>query len=60
MDSSKHSWSGILVQYEEQTKGDGTKIKIPHPITYQSGEFKGSQKNWGTKTKEAYAIYLSF
>ena len=34
MDSSKHSWSGILIQYSEQTKDNGTKIKIPHPITY--------------------------
>ena len=28
MDSSKHSWSDILVQYAEQTKDDGTRIKI--------------------------------
>ena len=34
MDSSKHSLSGIIIQYSEQTKDDGTKIKIPHPITY--------------------------
>ena len=59
-DSSKHSWSGILVQYWEQTKDNGTKIKIPHPITYQRGKFQGSQKNWSTLTKEAYAIYTSF
>ena len=41
MDSSKHSLSGILVQYAKQTKDD-TKIKIPHHITYQSGTFQGS------------------
>ena len=30
-----------------------------HPITYVSGLFKGSQLNWVTLTKEAYAIYMS-
>ena len=59
-DSSKISWSGILVQYAEQAVDDGTKIKIPHPITFQNGNLHGSQKNWGTLTKEAYAIYMSF
>ena len=36
------------------------KIKeILHPITYTSGLFRGSQLNWATLTKEAYAIYMS-
>ena len=39
-DSSKHSWSGILVQYTKQIREDGTKFKIPHSITYQSGTFQ--------------------
>ena len=30
-----------------------------HPITYVSGLFRGSQLNWATLTKEAYAIYMS-
>ena len=60
MDSSKHSWSGILVEYTEYTREDGTKLKVPHPITYQSGTFQGSQKNWSPLTKEAYTIYISF
>ena len=30
-----------------------------HPITYVSGLFCGSQLNWATLTKEAYAIYMS-
>ena len=30
-----------------------------YPITYVSGLFKGSQLNWATLTKEAYAIYMS-
>ena len=47
------------MQYTEHIKEDGTKLKIPHPITYQSVVFQGSQKNWSTLTKEAYAIYMS-
>ena len=30
-----------------------------HPVTYVSGLFQGSQLNWATLTKEAYAIYMS-
>ena len=59
-DSSKHSWSGVLVQYSEQKQENGTKLNISYPITYKSGTFQGSQKNWSTLTKEAYAIYMSF
>ena len=59
-DSSKHSWSGILIQHSDQTKDNWTKIKIPHPITYQSRTFQGSTKNWSILIKEAYAIYMSF
>ena len=32
---------------------------MDHPITYISGLFRGSQLNWATLTKEAYAIYMS-
>ena len=38
---------------------DGKNVKILHPISYQSGLFKGSQLNWAHLTKEAYAIYMS-
>ena len=38
---------------------DGKTVKILHPISYQSGLFKGSQLNWGCLTKEAYTIYMS-
>ena len=31
MDSSKHVWSGILIQYAEQIKKDGSKLKNPTP-----------------------------
>ena len=57
-DASKYVWSCVLTQeYEHEIEG---KIKkIHHPITSASGLFKGSQINWATLTKEAYAIYLS-
>ena len=32
---------------------------MDYPITYVSGLFRGSQLNWATLTKEAYAIYMS-
>ena len=38
---------------------DGKITKVLHPITYQSGLFKGSQLNWACLTREAYAIYIS-
>ena len=57
-DASKYAWSCVLTQeYEYEIE---VKIKqIYYPITYASGLFKGSQINWATLTKEAYAIYMS-
>ena len=49
-DASKYAYASILTQHN-----DGT----DHPITYVSGLFRGSQLNWATLTKEAYAIYMS-
>ena len=49
-DASKYAYAGVLTQ-----DIDGT----DHPITYVSGLFRGSQLNWATLTKEAYAIYMS-
>ena len=49
-DASKYAYAGVLTQHT-----DGT----DHPITYVSGLFCGSQLNWATLTKEAYAIYMS-
>ena len=49
-DASKYAYVGVLTQ-----NCDGT----DHPITYVSGLFCGSQLNWATLTKEAYAIYMS-
>ena len=57
-DASKYAWSCVLTQeYEHEIEG---KIKkIHHTITCASGLFEGSQVNWATLTKEAYAIYMS-
>ena len=49
-DASKYTYAGILTQHNNGTD---------HPITYISGLFRGSQLNWATLTKEAYAIYMS-
>ena len=57
-DASKYVWSCILMQ-EYTHEIDGKTVKILHPISYQSGLFKGSQLNWACLTKEAYAIYMS-
>ena len=57
-DASKSTWSCVLTQ-EYTHEIDGKIVKILHPISYQSGLFKGSQLNWACLTKEAYAIYMS-
>ena len=49
-DASKYTYAGVLTQHNNGTD---------HPITYMSGLFRGSQLNWATLTKEAYAIYMS-
>ena len=49
-DTSKYAYTGVLTQSIDSTD---------HPITYVSGLFRGSQLNWATLTKEAYAIYMS-
>ena len=46
-------------KYEYTHDIEGKTVKILHPISYQSGLFKGSQLNWACLTKEAYAIYMS-
>ena len=49
-DTSKYAYAGVLTQHDNGTD---------HPVTYVSGLFRGSQLNWATLTKEAYAIYMS-
>ena len=68
-DASKYGWAGLLTQpYEEIDKSNQSTANIDaspketviyHPVAYISGLFRGSQPNWATLTKEAYAIYLS-
>ena len=56
-DDSKYAWAGVLTQrYVHEIEGKDKEIY--HPITYLSGLFRGSQLNWATLTKEAYAIYM--
>ena len=50
IDASKYAYAGILTQHSNGTD---------HPITYVSRLFRGSQLNWATLKKEAYAIYMS-
>ena len=57
-DASKYAWACVLTQ-EHEHEIEGKVKKVLHPITYASGLFKGSQINWATLTKEAYAIYMS-
>ena len=56
-DASKAMWSAILMQDQNTVTSDSLDLQ---PIAYQSGTFKGSQLNWATLTKEAYAIYMAF
>ena len=49
-DASKYAYAGMLTQHSNGTD---------HPITYVSGLFRGSQLNWATLKKEAYANYMS-
>ena len=46
----KYAYAGVLTQHTNGTD---------NPITYVSGLFCGSQLNWATLTKEAYANYMS-
>ena len=57
-DASKYAWACVLTQEKTHTIGE-KEVKIPHPITYISGLFRGSPMNWACLTKEAYAIYMS-
>ena len=60
-DSSKHSWSGILILYHENVKEDGTIVNVPHPIKYQTWHISKVLKRIGVHwSKEAHAIYMSF
>ena len=56
-DASKYVWAGVLTQpYTEEME---RAITVHHPVTYVSGLFRGSQLNWATLIREAYAIYMS-
>ena len=54
-DASGIGLAGVLTQEFEDDKGK----KKHHPISYVSGQFRGSQQNWVAFTKEANAIYMA-
>ena len=56
-DASKFSWAGVLTQ-SHTTVIDG-KSTTTDPVAFVSGLFRGSQLNWATLMKEAFAIYMS-
>ena len=57
-DTSKFGWAGVLTQ-SHTTVIDGKSTTTDHPVTFVSGLFRGSQLNWVTLMKEAFAIYMS-
>ena len=57
-DASKFSWAGVLTQ-SHTTVIDGKSTTTDHPVAFVSGLFRGSQLNWATLMKEAFAIYMS-
>ena len=57
-DASKFGWAGVLTQ-SHTTVIDGKSTTTDHQVTFVSGLFRGSQLNWATLTKEAFAIYMS-
>ena len=57
-DAAEYSWAGVLTQ-THMSIIDGKEITMDHPVLYVSGLFCGSQLNWATLIKEAYAIYMS-
>ena len=57
-DASKVGWAGVLTQ-SHTTVIDGKSTTTNHPVTFVSGLFGGSQLNWATLMKEAFAIYMS-
>ena len=57
-DASKLGWAGVLTRLHT-TVIDGKSITTDHPVAFVSGLFRGSQLNWATLMKEAFAIYMS-
>ena len=56
-EASKLSWAGVLTQCHT-TVIDGKSTTTDHPVAFVSGLFRGSQLNWASLMKEAFAIYM--
>ena len=57
-DASKYAWAWVSTQVYVHII-EGKERTLLNPITYMSGLLWGSQLNWATLAKEAYAIYMS-
>ena len=57
-DASKYGWVRVLTQ-SHTTDIDGKSVTTGHPVAFVSGLFRGSQLDWASLTKEAFAIYMS-
>ena len=57
-DASKYGWVEVLNQ-SHTTDIDGKSVNTDHPVAFVSGLFRGSQLDWATLMKEAFAIYMS-
>ena len=58
-DASKFGWAGVLTQSHTTVIDGKSTTTTDHPVTFVSGLFRGSQLNWATLTKKAFAIYMS-
>ena len=57
-DASKFGWAGVLTQ-SHTTVVDGKSTTTYHTVAFVNGLFRGSQLNWATLMKEAFAIAQS-
>ena len=60
LSNSKHSWSGILVQYLEQIKDDGTTIKIPPQLLIKVEHSKVFKRTWARWLKRPKPFTFPF
>ena len=57
-DASKYRWVGVLTQ-SHTTDINSKSVTTDHPVAFVSGLFRGSQLDWATLMKEAFANYMS-
>ena len=57
-DANNYGWAVVLTQEHNSIDTKGNQCATLHPVAYISGLFRGSQLNWASLMKEAYAIYM--